>query len=293
MNTIVLTGATGFLGSSLLRSLVANQYNIIILKRSFSDTSKINDLLQSVKCYNIDEVSIASIFKENIIDTVIHTATDYGRKKATVTDIVSSNVLFPLELLYQGVQSGHLKTFINTDTSLDKQVSQYSLSKYQFREWLLVYSTNLRCVNVSLEHFYGFEDDKTKFISHVIDKILHNVPSIDLTLGEQQRDFIYIDDVVSAFLTILEHLNTLSVKYNNINIGMGETISIRQSVEHIKMIADNQVTELNFGALPYRSHELMHSNADIRLLQSWGWRPKMSFQEGIKKTIQLEREKLT
>ena len=75
--------------------------------------------------------------------------------------------------------------FINTDTILNKNISKYALSKNQFSDWLEFYSSNIRCVNVRLQHFYGPEDNEKRFISNIIIKILKKEKKIDLTKGNQ------------------------------------------------------------------------------------------------------------
>lgn len=75
---ILLTGATGFLGSYILERLIKSDYDVVILKRSFSDTWRINHLLDQVISYDIDKVSIDQPFIDNKIRAVIHTVTNYG-----------------------------------------------------------------------------------------------------------------------------------------------------------------------------------------------------------------------
>ena len=63
---IMITGATGFLGSHLLKFIInKTDYNVILLKRSFSNLSKISDLISNkrVKMFNIDENSLGEAFR--------------------------------------------------------------------------------------------------------------------------------------------------------------------------------------------------------------------------------------
>ena len=62
----------------------------------------------------------------------------------------------------------------------------------------------IKTINMQLEHFYGPGAGDANFISAMINRLIHNDPRIDLTLGEQKRDFIYIDDVVDAYLEVLK-----------------------------------------------------------------------------------------
>ena len=100
MKTILLTGAPGFLGSHLLKRLLKDNYNVIILKRSFSNTFRIADLLTDIKQYNIDLINLEDVFKENKIDTVIHCATNYGRNNESHLNILQSNLILPLTILH-------------------------------------------------------------------------------------------------------------------------------------------------------------------------------------------------
>ncbi len=285
--SILLTGATGFLGSHILKKLLATNYKIIILKRSFSNTFRIENDLKNLKIYNLDEINLEKIFEENEIDIVLHTATQYGRKQESIVDIVESNLMLPLKLLSLS-QVYNVKTFINTDTLLDKRISSYALSKKQFRNWLQFYSNNMTCINVSLEHFFGPKDDSTKFVTYIIKSLIEEVEKLDLTAGEQERDFIYIDDVVEAFIVIIQNINNQNGFYEY-EIGSGVNIKIKDFILKTADILENTTTKLNFGALPYRENEVMRSHVNLTEIYKLGWSPKNNFVDGLYRTIKLER----
>ncbi len=73
-----------------------------------------------------------------------------------------------------------------------------------FVEWLKYFSDRIKVVNLKLEHMYGPKDDDSKFVTWITNQMLNNISSIDLTEGTQKRDFIYIDDVVDAYMLMLE-----------------------------------------------------------------------------------------
>lgn len=285
--TILLTGATGFLGSNILKKLLGINYKMIILKRSFSNTFRIENDLKNIKIYNLDEINLEKIFEENEIDIVLHTATQYGRKQESIVDIVESNLMLPLKLLSLS-QVYNVKTFINTDTLLDKRISSYALSKKQFRNWLQFYSNNMTCINVSLEHFFGPKDDSTKFVTYIIKSLIEEVEKLDLTAGEQERDFIYIDDVVEAFIVIIQNINNQNGFYEY-EIGSGVNIKIKDFILKTADILENTTTKLNFGALPYRENEVMKSHVNLTEIYKLGWSPKTNFVDGLYRTIKLER----
>lgn len=287
---ILMTGATGFLGSNLLKKLVHANYNVIILKRSFSNTFRISDFVQKLKYYNVDETNPEDIFKESKIDIILHCATNYGRREIDPSTLIQANLTMPLQLLELG-KKNRVSCFINTDTILDKRVSHYSLSKNQFREWLALYAREMICINVALEHFYGPHDDDSKFVPYIINSVLNKAKKIDLTQGKQKRDFIYIDDVVSAFVMIIKNIGKFKNSFLNYEIGTGNSIEIQKLVKLVKKISENNNTILNFGALPYRENEIMNSKANITEICKLKWKPEFTLEEGLRRTISIEKGK--
>ncbi len=287
---ILMTGVTGFLGSNIIKKLINENYNVIALKRSFSNTYRIDDVADNINFYNIGQVALENIFAENKIDIILHCATNYGRRDIEPLSLMQANLTMPLQLLELGKKT-RVNCFINTDTILDKRVSYYSLSKNQFREWLELYAKEMVCVNVALEHFYGPYDDNTKFVSYIIDSILNNAQKIDLTEGDQKRDFIYIDDVVDAFITIIENIETLEKGFFRYEIGTGQSMKLKNFVKLVKSIVQNNNTVLNFGAIPYRENEVMSSKADITEIGKLKWKPQYTLEEGLLRTINMEKDR--
>jgi nucleoside-diphosphate-sugar epimerase len=287
---ILITGATGFLGSNLLKRLVLNEArDVIVLKRKRSNLARIQDLCDRVTFLNIEETNPEILFATNSIETIIHCATDYGRKEINPLEIIEANCMLPLRLLCLGKEYG-LRCFINTDTILDKRVNYYSLSKNQFKQWLEMYSPELVAVNMEIEHFYGPRDDTSKFVSFIIEKLLNKVPQIDLTPGEQRRFFIYIDDVVEAFVRVLKASANYSKGFYPFQVATREPVTIKQFVETIKILTGNSTTALNFGAIPYRKNEIMSPAIDISALEALQWSPTVSLEQGLQKTIQCMQQ---
>lgn len=285
--TVLLTGATGFLGSHLLKALVKEGHKLIILKRSNSNLWRIASLLDQVTSYDLDRVPLTKAFEDQHIDAVIHTACHYGRNGAPAHEIVETNLMLGLQLL-DAATFFNTTTFFNTDTLLQKHLNVYTLSKKQFVEWLQQRSEQIQIVNFKLEHMYGPLDDTTKFVPWVISQLVQNVPQIDLTPGEQLRDFIYIDDVVSAYLTTLKQSAQLPV-FSEFDVGTGTFTSVRQMVELLKTTFEAKHgpidTKLNFGAVPYRNGEMMQVEVDNSALVRLGWNPNTTLPAGLEKTV--------
>lgn len=290
---LLMTGATGFLGSALLKRLldIPGKHEVTILKRSFSDTRRIASILPLVRSFDLDRQPLEQAFQDQQYDCVLHCATNYGREEgdAARSNMIETNLLLPLRLLELGARHG-LRHFINTDTLLDKRVSPYALSKRQFREWLEHFAEVIGTTTVSIEHFYGPDDDHKKFVTFIVHSLLAAAPSIALTPGEQLRDFIFIDDVVSAFEHILDALPDHRTGYVEYEVGTGNAISIRDFVNLAKQICDNQATLLDFGAVSYRPNEPMTVKVDTSRLSATGWQPRIGVEEGLRRTFEFEKD---
>lgn len=290
---ILITGGTGFLGSHLIHYLLSKNYKVILIKRTSSDTWRINDILKYIKSYNLDTDGIEIAFKEQHIDVVIHTACCYGRKKEKLSDIINANILFGIKVFENAILFNsdiffNTDTFFNTATSLQKYLYQYCLSKRQFLEWLQQTNSNIQIINMKIQHMYGPNDDTTKFIPWIIEQIKQNEDHINLTEGKQKRDFVYVDDVVSAYTKVLEKRNSLP-RFIELNVGTGKPVDLYQFVNEIakqyKSIHTDNITKLNWGNIPYQEGEVMRVSSDISLLKLLDWHPAYSIQEGIKKTL--------
>lgn len=288
---ILITGASGFLGSALALFWMQAGHQVGLLARPNSKLHRLRGLDASFdigRCTTDAETSsYVNTFQP---ECVVHTACAYGRQGESNLQILDANVRLGLIALQALKGVKQLVSFINTGSALSPDVSPYSLSKYQFVQWgrmLAAQSAGqLKFVNVLLQHMYGPGDDASKFTTHVLHACHRNDPVLNLTAGEQERDFIYIDDVVSAYDTLLKKRNQLDVSLD-IEVGSGLAPTIKEFVETAHRLTFSQ-THLNFGALPYRANEAMHCQANTEAMVQLGWQPLHDLNAGLTKTIKKE-----
>jgi CDP-paratose synthetase len=287
LKTACISGVTGFLGSHLARSLVRQGWEVHGLKRSVSDLYRLRDVSGRITFHDVDRESFDGLFQDRPLDAVIHLATSYGRQNEPVSEVVAANMVFPLTLLERAVRTG-VRIFINAATTytLDyKFLQSYTLSKQQFAEWgRLLCPPGMSFVNLRLFHPYGPGDHPAKFVPQMIRTCLASDGDVALTPGEQRKDFLFVDDFVSAVHTLLDAPDHLEKGFVTLDCGSGNAVSIREFVERVHRLTNSRAA-LRFGALPYRENEIMFSQSEPSTLMALGWKPKVSLDEGIQNIL--------
>lgn len=295
--TILLTGATGFLGSHLLEALLNAGYEVSILKRSTSDTWRIGHLPDRVKSYDADKGLIAKAFEERPIDVVVHMATLYRKfnDEQQALQMVEANINFPLRLLELAASYG-VRGFINTGTFFECDCSRlpleenapakpfnfYAKTKLAFESIVRMYADRMHTVTLRLFSPYG-EKDNEKLIPVLIQKMLLG-ETVELSDGFQKLDFIYATDVVTAYVRAIEKIEEFDQGHEVFNIGSGIGISVREVVSVLEQHLGRPVAK-KWG--PPSSVDIPAVFADISKAKSkLGWEPKFSIHDGLVKTLE-------
>jgi len=229
--------------------------------------------------------NIEELFEIHSIDTIIHVATEYG-KKLPYSVVLYSNVYLPIRLI-EAANKKKLKIFINTDSFFSKfqnysYLKEYITTKKIFKQYLKSL-TGIQIINLQLEHVFGENDSKDKFIPFLIESMKTNMNEIALTEGIHKRDFIYVDDVVDAYMVVLSKSKYLK-QFSEFEVGTGVSIQIKDFVIRAHQIL-NSKSNLLFGALPTRYDEISDSKANNLDLINLGFIPKTTIEVGINKII--------
>ncbi|HFJ3637639.1 TPA: CDP-paratose synthase [Salmonella enterica] len=275
---MLIMGAFGFLGSRLT-SYFESRHTVIGLARKRNNEATINNIIYTTENNWIEKIVE---FEPNII---INTIACYGRHNEPATALIESNILMPIRVL-ESISSLDA-VFINCGTSLPPNTSLYAYTKQKANELAAAIIDKVcgKYIELKLEHFYGAFDGDDKFTSMVIRRCLSNQP-VKLTSGLQQRDFLYIKDLLTAFDCIINNVNNFP-KFHSIEVGSGKAISIREYVETVKNITkSNSIIE--FGVVKERANELMYSCADIAELEKIGWKREFSLVDALTEIIEEE-----
>ena len=284
---ILITGINGYLGSKLAKRY-KNDYNVVGLEYSKDDLFRLKS--ETFEVYETKNGIPSEMFEKHIFECVIHTATFYGREQESDSKMMYANTYLPQMLIEKLIKNGCI-LFINTDTVLDRFTSSYALTKKQLKDWLKFYANSkcIKVINLQLEHFYGPGTSSTNFITLMTRKMLQNEENIPLTKAEQNRDFLYVDDLLNVYDIMLENENVFA-NFETFNVGSGKNTNLKYILEYIKQHT-NSKSILNFGLVPYRINELMESNNDISKLLDLGWKPNASIDLGLDRVIEFEKNK--
>lgn len=282
---VLITGATGYLGSCLAKGMTNSGYRVAILRRAKSSLARLASCIDKISCHDLDGDGVVQVFAQQRIDAVVHCAASYGRSGESNLDMFDANTCFPLQVLEAATECG-CRLFVNIDTTLPDSLNAYTLSKSQFRQWgrFMAHKGSIRFANAKLEHFYGPAEPGYSFTARIITACSRNKPELLLTPGEQKRDFVYIDDVVDALLKILEHGLGADFHLSEFEIGSGSPVTIRELVETVHRLT-RSTTRLVFGAVPYREGEVMESHADLRAIRQLGWDAQVALHNGLRKSL--------
>lgn len=282
---VLVTGASGFLGSALVRGLAGAGHEVAGLLRPTSSDHRLQSLPAGASLLRADDPAALARAVAGA-EAVIHTACSYGRGGESFAMVAEANLGFGLAVLEAAVSAG-VPRIINTDTVLDRHTNAYALSKKQFAEWgrWLSEQGRIRFCNLLLQHMYGPFDDASKFSTHVLRACHGNVEALALTPGQQRRDFIHIDDVVAAYRSVLE--SPQASAWQEVEVGSGDAPTLEAFVRLVHRLTGSR-TRLDFGALPYRAGEAMCHVADTTRLRQLGWQPRYGLEDGLRQTIDTE-----
>jgi len=301
----LVTGATGHIGSHLVRYLLGQGVEVATLVRpTTSNLWRIKDILPHLHVITGDLTAIdeaAPVIRDFAPDTVFHLGWyGVGNRYRDDPAQITQNLHGSLKLVELAHGVG-CKRWIGLGSQAEYGTYNSVLTEDMPTRPQTTYGVVKLCMGLLSEKLceaygvgfvwlrftaaYGPMDDHNHMIPALILKLLRGErPS--LTLGEQRWDYLYVEDAVEA---IWRAATTPSAQ-GTFNLGSGEANTIRGIVERIRdMIGPN--LPLGFGEVPYRPDQVMHLQADIsRLRQVTGWSPRVSLDEGLQRTVEWYRE---
>ena len=317
MYNVIITGATGMIGSALAREAVSRGMTVLALVRR--GTARLHslpksELLQVAEC-GLDEYDRlgASDYPQaphspytertgNAGSVFYHLAWDktYGGGRDD-TYIQSANIKYTLDAVSLAkrmgctvfVGAGSQAEYGSTDRKLNEAVPAFPESGYGIGKLAAGRLAKLMCAQLNMRFgwarilsVYGEGDGEHTLIMYLINTLLDGErPS--LTPCDQMWDYMYCGDTAKALLAIGES----GADGRTYCLGSGRVRPLREYAECLRDEIDSELP-LGFGEKDYYPHQAMYLCADIEpLIKDTGYTPATSFEEGIRATIKYCREK--
>jgi nucleoside-diphosphate-sugar epimerase len=297
---IIVTGASGFLGSWICRVLTDVHY-VTGLVRETSRINKISDL-SNLNVIQLNSNMWADFIAESCPDVLIlnhwsgvnnqsRNDPEQVKNVLAIQKIAESAVLAGVKTIIGAGSQAELGPIESTISEIetDNPTTCYGRAKIETRLAIesLTKDTETRFVWMRIFSTYGPLDEGNWLIPNIVDSLVQD-REIALTKGQQQWSFLHAYDLASAFRTVIGKPDL----EGNINVGNPKTISIHEVASTIGEILDKKEL-LHFGELDYRIDQVMRLEPLCETLIGAGWSPQISFEEGIRQTIDWLQKKPT
>ena len=302
MRRAVITGATGAVGTALVKELVSNGIEVLVLCREGSkrNVQIPNSKLVSKKYCALNELAAIQNDTGENYDVFYHFAWD-GTTGITRNDMYrqNQNVHYALDAVaaakrfgchtFVGAGSqaeyGRVEGVLKPNTPVFPEIG-YGMGKLCAGQMTREYAHQLGMKHIwtRILSIYGPNDGAQSMVMSTIKK-LRNDEVPEFTKGEQLWDYLYSGDAATAFRLLGEKGHDGKVYV----LGSGHAEPLAAYIKKIReIVAPN--AEIRLGAIPYSEKQVMHLEADISSLHDdLGWTPKIGFSEGINMTLNTIR----
>jgi nucleoside-diphosphate-sugar epimerase len=259
---ILISGATGFIGSHLIPLLLNGGHNVSITKRRESQFKNLDSIRDKINVINSDTYHDINLGIMNFEpDVIIHLATFYINKhdSGNIASLIDSNVTFGTYLL-EAMKENGIKKILNTATRWqhigNKRYSPanlYAATKEAFKDIMVYYEKmGIRHKTIELSDTFGYDDTRKKIMDILLSACKKN-ELVELTPGEQVLDLLHIDDVCQFIVSNIG----IDTFFDNKTISLsGTVVKLRDLGTMIEKICGKK-NLLGWGLKPYRDNEIM------------------------------------
>jgi UDP-glucose 4-epimerase len=306
---VVVTGASGFLGSHVVKRLVADGavVHAFVRRAGGPRLAPVRDDVTEVIVDVTDPQATASAVAAAAPDIVVHFAGDTSARGSrqgwgAIERSLDVNLRGTLNVAQAAVEAG-ARVFLRAggieeygagptpyvESQREQPVSPYSASQVAASHYLqmLQRTTETSLVTLRPALVYGPEQSLDFFIPALIARCLRG-EDFEMTAGSQRRDLLYVDDLTDAFATAA-----------STPLPPGAIVNLGHGIEHRMVdVADTIVRvagggRVLVGALPSTTGDLEHLVTSAELAgQLLGWRPKVSLEDGLRRTVNHYRQRV-
>lgn len=303
--TYVVTGGAGFIGSHLVDELIKRNHNVIIIDNLLLGTTdnendkaiiyrEIRDIHYLEKIHGIfhlGQPSSSPLYRYNprYVKMAI----------SDMVEILQKCRIEGIPLVFASSSSMYWGNPLPYREDMPiKPFDLYTEVKYICERLMSVYAQVYEVKGIALRLFsvYGEREEHKKRFANIITQMIWSViRGSEFTIwddGTQTRDFIYVKDVVRAFIKAMYYLHKIKGGYFDVfNVGTGIATSFNEIVKLIQDLTGLEL-KIEYKPCPYKNY-VRHTQADITKIRNvLKWEPKTSLEKGIIKSIKYYIEHL-
>lgn len=291
-NKCIITGATGYIGSHVLKHLLSIGWDVHIIADPRFGYDNIKDVLDRIDIFEYEGhiQSLCEYFRNTQADVVFHLAaaviTNY--KPEQVPLLIQSNIQFGTEIL-EAMKQSETKKIVSTgsywqnyNSEYYNPVDLYAATKEAFEKIVQYYvdAWSIRHINLRLYDVYG-EDDKRPKLWNILRDLAGTGEHIAVSPGEQLLDLVHISDVCTAYVFAYNNLvNDLSITNKTYGVRTGVVYTLKEAIAVLEEALGKHIC-VDYGAKPYKQREVMKPYFNYNMLK--GWQAKISLFEGFSK----------
>ncbi len=297
---VLVTGGAGFIGSNIVDALISAGHDVVVVDNLYMGRTK--NLNPKAKFYLLDlrADELGKVFALEKFDVVFHEAAQMDVRRSVENPIFDAqvNVLGTLNVLQNSVKNGVKKVvFASTGGAIygeqdyfpadekhpNRPVSPYGITKLTVEKYLYFYKLTYGLQHVILRYanVYGPRQNphgEAGVVAIFIEKMLLGEQPVINGDGTQTRDFVFVEDVVRANLLALDYPET-----DVFNVGTAIETDVNTIFRELNKIIDRNTPETHG---PAKEGEQQRSVIDYsKTKKLLGWEPKVSLQEGLRKTV--------
>ena len=302
---IVVTGGAGFIGSHLVDRLIQEGHEVVVVDNLSS--GKRRNVNRAAEFYKMDIQSsrLEQVFRRERPSLVIHLAAQMNVRRSVEDPVFDAqvNILGMLNVLEQAVRHGTRKalfassggaiygeqeTYPAPESHPTQPLSPYGISKLTGEQYLSYYQriSGIQCVSLRYANVYGPRQDaegEAGVVAIFTQKMLNGEQAIINGNGRQTRDFVFVEDVVEANLAVMG-----KEVQGTYNVGTGRETTVNDLFQMLTELTESGLKSVHG---PAKKGEQARSVIDAsKLRQELGWEPRVTLQEGLKRTVEYFRQ---
>ena len=300
MKNVIVTGANGFIGKTLVNALLKKNYHVVALDVKFNDELANDNRVTCVNVLNKEVIDLVEEIPNNDYMCFFHLAwvgtsgparADYNIQLNNVklacdyiklcVEVGCKRVVYASSInemeTYEYLQSDNIEPaggYIYGTGKLAAHLMGETVAKLNGVEFIPVIITNI----------YGVGEKSARMIYTAINKLVHK-EHCSFTEGYQTYDFIYITDAINSIISVAEK----GKAFNRYYIGSGNPKPLREFLLEMRDIVDSKA-EIGLGDIPFKGVDISYKQFDLKKVEKdTGYVNQITFAEGIKMTADYIR----